>query len=157
MTATQAISLIEGYRLRRATLLDVPATHRLHRVIFPRDAYPYLDLTLMMLWPGVINLKITAPDGSLAGVVSITGGLSGRHGWIIMVGVAPAHQRHGLGTALLHAVDQRLRRDYVRLTVRQGNFPAIRLYEREGYTIVEKKFGYYRDGETGWIMEKRVE
>ena len=45
----------------------------------------------------------------------------------------------------------------MRLTVRQGNFPAIRLYEREGYEIIEKKYGYYRDGETGLIMEKRIE
>ncbi len=157
MTATQAISLTEGYTLRRATLLDVRAIHRLHSIIFPRDAYPYFDLILMMLWPGVINLKITAPDGSLAGILSLTGGFSGRHGWIIMVGVDPAHQRRGLGTALLHVTEQRLRREYVKLTVRQGNFPAIRLYEREGYKVIEKKFGYYRDGETGLIMEKQIE
>jgi ribosomal protein S18 acetylase RimI-like enzyme len=157
VAVTHAISLAEGYTLRRATLFDVRAIHRLHRVIFPRDAYPLLDLALMILWPGVTNLKIAAPDGSLAGIVSLTGGLSRRHGWIIMIGVDPAHQRRGLGTALLHAVERRLRREYVRLTVRQGNARAIRLYEREGYTLVEKKFGYYRDGETGLVMEKKID
>ena len=156
MTATHALSLAEGYTLQRGTLFDVHAIHRLHGIIFPRDAYPYLDLSLMLLWPGVINLKVAAPDGSLAGFVSTTAGWSGRRGWIIMVGVDPAHQRRGLGTYLLHTAEQRLRRPAMRLTVRQGNLPAIRLYQREGYTVVEKKYGYYRDGETGLIMEKQI-
>jgi ribosomal-protein-alanine N-acetyltransferase len=157
LVATQAVTLADGYALRRATLLDTRAIHRLHRVIFPRDAYPLLDLGLMQLWPGVINLKIAAPDGSLAGFISGTRGLSPQRGWIIMVGVAPAHQRQGLGAYLLHICEQRLKRPYMRLTVRESNTTAIRLYERTGYMVIDRKWGYYRDGETGLVMEKRVE
>ncbi len=151
-----APDLPPGYALCRATLLDLRALHRLERVIFPRDAYPYFELALLFLVPRIINLKIVAPDGSLAGFVSASRGLSYERGWIITLGVAPAHQRRGLGTALLTAVETRLKRPFVRLTVRESNLPAIRLYQRVGYTVVGRHPAYYRDGETGLIMEKRL-
>jgi ribosomal-protein-alanine N-acetyltransferase len=156
VNATRAVSLAQGYMLRRATLLDMRALHRLERVIFPRDAYPYLDLAALFLWPGVINLKIAGPDGTLAGFASCSRGLLPERGWIITLGVDPAHQRRGLGAYLLDVCEQRLGRRFVRLTVREGNTPAIRLYERTGYTVIEHRWGYYRDGETGLIMEKHM-
>lgn len=154
---SSAVSLARGYALHRATLLDLRALRRLERVIFPRDAYPYLDLALLFVWPGVLNLKVVAPDGSLAGFVSATRGLASQRAWIITLGVNPAHQRHGLGAYLLATAEQRIGRPTMRLTVREGNLTAIRLYERTGYTVIERKWGYYRDGETGLVMEKHVE
>lgn len=145
-----------GYVLRRATLLDLRALHRLERVIFPRDAYPYPDLALLFLVPRIINLKIVAPDGSLAGFVSASRGLSYERGWIITLGVAPAHQRRGLGKVLLAAAEARLKRPFVRLTVRESNVPALQLYRRAGYTVIERRPAYYRDGEAGLIMEKQL-
>jgi ribosomal protein S18 acetylase RimI-like enzyme len=150
-------SLAQGYTLRRATLFDLRALYRLEAMIFPRDAYPYLDLALMFVWPGIINIKVVTPDGSLAGFASCARGLSPERGWIITLGVAPTHQRCGLGAYLLAVCEQRLKRPFVRLTVRQGNTPAIRLYERTGYKTIEHRWGYYRDGETGLIMEKQVD
>jgi ribosomal protein S18 acetylase RimI-like enzyme len=142
--------------LQRATLLDVRALHRLEAVIFPRDAYPYLDLTLMFLWPGIINLKITTTDGAMIAFASCSRGLSPERGWIITLGVAPDHQQRGLGGYLLDACEKRLKRPVLLLTVREGNMPAVRLYQRAGYKTVERKWGYYRDGETGLVMEKRM-
>jgi ribosomal-protein-alanine N-acetyltransferase len=145
-----------GFALRRATLFDIRAVHRLERVIFPRDAYSYLDLALVFLVPGIINLKIVDPDGQLAGFVSgIRAQFTRDRSWIITIGVALAHQRRGLGSWLLVAAEARLKRPCVRLTVREGNLPAVRMYERAGYRVVERKRGYYRDGEAGLIMEKR--
>ncbi|MBI5961114.1 MAG: GNAT family N-acetyltransferase [Chloroflexi bacterium] len=156
MTVTPSYTLAQGYSLRRATLFDLRQIHRLEQVIFPRDAYPYLDLGMLFIWPGVINLKITAPDRSLAGFLSATRGLSPERAWIITVGVSPAHQRRGLGAYLMVMTERRIHRPYVRLTVREGNLTAIRLYEKLGYTIIDRKISYYRDGETGLIMQKRV-
>jgi ribosomal-protein-alanine N-acetyltransferase len=150
------ISLAQGYTLRRATLFDMRALHRLEGVIFPLDAYPYFDLTLMFIWPGVINLKIAAPDGSMAGFASCTRGLSRDRGWIITLGIAPAHQQRGLGAYLLDVCEKRLKRPVVLLTVREGNTPAVRLYQRAGYQTIERKWSYYRDGETGLVMEKKL-
>ena len=153
---TRTVSLAEGYTLRRATLFDVRALHRLETVIFPRDAYPYFDLTLMFLWAGITNLKITTPDGAMVAFASCSRGLSPERGWIVTLGVAPAHQQRGLGSYLLDMCEKRLKRPVVRLTVREGNTPAIQLYQRAGYKTIERKWGYYRDGETGLVMEKRM-
>jgi ribosomal protein S18 acetylase RimI-like enzyme len=144
-----------GYALRRATLLDIRAVYKLERRIFPRDAYPYFDLFLLFIFPGILNLKIVAPDGSLAAFVSATPAWANRdRAWIITIGAAPVHQRQGLGTRLLAAAEQRLKRPCIRLTVREGNTPAITLYHKSGYTTIERKIGYYHDGETGLVMEK---
>ncbi len=110
----------------------------------------------MFIWPSVINLKIAAPDGSMAGFASCTRGLSRERGWIITLGIAPAHQQRGLGAYLLDVCEKRLKRPVVLLTVREGNTPAVRLYQRAGYQTIERKWGYYRDGETGLVMEKKL-
>lgn len=151
-----SLSLPPGYRLRRMTVFDIRALHALERAIFPLDAYPYFDLLLLFLWPGIINLKITAPDGSLAAAVSGILALDRGRAWIITIGTDPAHQRRGIGRFLLHTIEQRAGRAAMRLTVREGNFPAIRLYERTGYELIDRKPSYYRDGEAGLIMEKQV-
>ena len=155
MTRLADPELPPGYALRAMTLRDLRALHALERTIFPLDAYGYVDL-LLFLWPGIINLKVTAPDGTLAGIVSGIRAMNPQRAWIISIGTAPSHQQQGIGAFLLYAIEQRVGRRFMRLTVREGNAPAIRLYERTGYHTVQHKQGYYRDGETGLVMEKHV-
>jgi ribosomal-protein-alanine N-acetyltransferase len=138
-------------------LLDIPAVHRLEQVIFPKDAYPYFDLALLFLWPGLMNLKATASDRSFAGYICAGRLPFQSTGWIITLGVDPAHQNRGVGRALLLRAEQRLKGPVVRLTVRESNAPAITLYRHNGYEVIDRKYGYYRDRETGLIMEKRLE
>jgi ribosomal-protein-alanine N-acetyltransferase len=38
------------------------------------------------------------------------------------------------------------------LEVRVGNEPAIKLYERLGFTKTKRNYGYYLDGEDAWVM-----
>lgn len=130
--------------------------HRLETIIFPRDVYPYLDLLILFLWPGIVNLKIIAPGGAFAGFVSSIRALRADHAWIITIGTAREHQRRGLGTFMLHTIEQRMGRSAMRLTVRESNHHAIRLYHHTGYVTIERKKGYYRDGEAGLVLEKRV-
>jgi ribosomal protein S18 acetylase RimI-like enzyme len=42
----------------------------------------------------------------------------------------------------------------VRLTLRESNEGAHRLYLQEGYTQIDVWNRYYRDGESGIVMEK---
>jgi len=146
-----------GFKLRRATLRDVRAAHRLHQVIFPHDAYTYFDLTLLFLWPPVINLKLTAPGGELAAFLScVRSWQSVDKAWIITIGVHPAYQQRGLGTYLLAYGERRLGRPCVCLTVRESNLPAIKLYRKTGYVVARRQPGYYYDGEAGLVMEKAI-
>ena len=44
----------------------------------------------------------------------------------------------------------------VKLTVRRGNLPAIKLYEKMGYSQVDIWSRYYRNGEDGLVFEKSI-
>jgi ribosomal-protein-alanine N-acetyltransferase len=146
-----------GYRVARATPLDVRRLRRLEREVFPKDAYSLLELTLLTLTPYIRNYKILAPDGNLVGFVSGSPSLSGNPGWIITLGIAAAYQRQGLGRFLLGWCESRLNAQRIRLTVRAGNLPAIGLYEQCGYVHVRRRLRYYPDGEDGLEMEKGLD
>ncbi len=142
-------------RIGPLTLRDIRAMHRLERDIFPKDAYPYPDLALLLLWPRVVNLKASGPSGDLWGIASLSLPLlPASPAWVVTLGVAPAQQRRGIGGELLTALEARTHAPRLRLTVRRGNTPAIELYHKMGYTVQRIGTRYYPDGEDGLIMEK---
>jgi ribosomal protein S18 acetylase RimI-like enzyme len=84
------------------------------------------------------HLAVAIDDGTIVGFAS---GVHYVHPdkpaelWINEVGVAPSHQRRGLGRALLHAVFAHGRALGCReawVLTSQANGPAIRLYESAG-------------------------
>lgn len=156
MTEPETVPPLEadGYRLAFASPRDLRAIHRLEQIIFPGEAYGYFDLLMLLLVPGMINLKIIAPDGGLVGFVS--GGRLFRIGrtWIMTIGVHPAHQGRGLGRWLLAACESLLPDRTIYLTVRADNFRALALYRRNGYREVGVKPGYYPGGQPGIEMRK---
>jgi len=68
--------------------------------------------------------------------------------------VLPAHQRRGIGRALIEACEAQLNFPRVRLTVRMNNTDAIRLYGTLGYRSVDVWRHYYNDGGEALVMEK---
>ena len=144
---------IEDVTIARATWRDVIALWRLERVIFPRDAYDPLTLLLLVAWPGNVALK-AANGKALVGFVAGDQPWGEQAAWIVALGVAPLHQRGGIGARLLAECEARLDRPVLRLTVREGNTPAIELYKKFGYARVRREAGYYNDGEAGLLMEK---
>jgi ribosomal protein S18 acetylase RimI-like enzyme len=83
--------------------------------------------------------------------------------------IRPAYRSHGLGTLIMEAVENDLRRRQFRiitLNVAKDNFSAQRLYRRRGYYIVAHEAGIWsypdQDGvwhhmeEPAWRMEKRL-
>jgi ribosomal-protein-alanine N-acetyltransferase len=76
--------------------------------------------------------------------------------WHIMnIAVDLDHQRHGLATALLHELYDRVGDPEARFTleVRRSNGVAIHLYEREGFRAAGMRRRYYQDnGEDALVM-----
>lgn len=67
---------------------------------------------------------------------------------IVNLAVHPARQREGMGEKLLRQVMTQKERDGVQkifLEVRLGNFAAIALYEKCGFSPGGKRKGYYPD------------
>lgn len=75
------------------------------------------------------------------------------------VAVVESARRSGLGRQLLReGLDDARSRGCVRalLEVRAGNAAAIELYATEGFTSVDRRRGYYPDGDDALVMEARL-
>src|SRR5689334_15509102 len=117
--ASEDVSQI--YQIVRATMRDVHAIRRLEQVIFPLDAYTYLSLSTLLMWPGGANFKAIDPTGALAGFVAGSPNWGTHIDWIVTLGVHPDHQRRGLGRRLLNVCEQNMSQNTIRLTVRASN------------------------------------
>jgi ribosomal protein S18 acetylase RimI-like enzyme len=138
----------------QASWRDTRALVRLDRRCFkPIDAFAWCEFFELCLWPGVIALKAMAADrivGFIAGDPHPREG----HTIIVTVGVDPDWQGRGIGEQLLRAVEARSTLARLRLMVRVSNLPALGLYCKLGYAIVDTWRGYYGDGEDAYLMEK---
>jgi len=75
-------------------------------------------------------------DGAV--VASVMAGYEGHRGWVNYLAVDPAHRRHGLGRALMAAVETRLRAvgcPKINLQIREDNAEARSFYERLGFSV----------------------
>ncbi len=144
------------YKIYPADWRDLGALRRIEKECFPIDAWPLFDLIAILTFNNVVRLKAVVQE-------KIVGFIAGelRHGekigWIATIGVLPKYQRNGIASALLNECETRLKVPYIRLSVRAGNTPAIKLYEEFGYKRIEEWKGYYQDGSNALVYEKRVQ
>ena len=78
--------------------------------------------------------------------------------YVQTIAVAPTAQGHGIGTTMLRAlIDESARRGCERLDleVRADNEPAIRLYERHGFTRIGLRRRYYQPSGTDAVVMSR--
>ena len=144
-----------SFSIEPATWHDLSALRRIEKDCFPLDAWPLLDLIGILTFPNIIRLKAVC-DGQMVGFVAGDIKRSERLAWIATIGVLPEYRGRGIGAALLRACEAQLDVPVIRLVVRQSNLTAIRLYERFGYAMLGKWRRYYKDGEDGTAMEKRM-
>jgi ribosomal protein S18 acetylase RimI-like enzyme len=142
-----------GVAIEPATLRDLGALRHVEQICFPQDAWPLLDLVSVLTFGGVIRLKAVSDKqmiGFIAGDVKRMEGVA----WIATLAVLPEFRGRGIGAALLHACEDQIPVNRIRLCVRPSNEVAIRLYERFGYTKVGEWTKYYTDSESALVMEK---
>ncbi len=133
---------------------DWPGVRELEKACFGPDAWGCLDLLLALTGPSSLRLKVVAGKRLVGFAMGDPHPAEG-YAWIATLGIHPEFQRQGLGARLLAAVESGLTPPLLKLTVRQSNVPAIKLYENAGYKAVQTWENYYAGGEAGIVMEKR--
>jgi ribosomal-protein-alanine N-acetyltransferase len=136
-----------------ASLRDLNTLRKLERLCFEKDAWPIFDLIAVLTFPDVVRLK-ALEDHQMVGFVAGDPRPSQGFSWIATIAVLPAYRRRGIGRALLRACEAQLQTPRVKLSVRESNRAAIRLYEQEGYQTMDLWKSYYNDGENAIVMEK---
>jgi len=108
-------------------------------------AHPLEETQIRSLLGDGKNIFLAAREGGLlTGSVWVQTVLD--EGYIGNVAVRPAFRRRGLADALLnalHGLGRERGLSFLTLEVRAGNAPAIALYEKNGYTRVGRRPGYY--------------
>ena len=149
------IDTIRRMEILPANILDLKTLRKLERESFERDAWPLFDLMAVLTFPDVIRLK-AVEDRQMVGFVAGDPRPRDGWGWIATIAVDPRFRRRGFATALLRECEKRLGVPRSRLTVRLSNQGAIRMYEREGYAMIDIWKTYYADGEDAMVMEKTL-
>lgn len=134
---------------------DVPEVLTLEAELFPYDAWS-AEAYRAELGGDSRYYVIAEEDGVIAGWAGLATG--GAQADVMTIGVRHTAQRRGTGALLLTALlDEAKERGApeVFLDVRVDNEPAIRLYERFGFTRVGLRKNYYPPDGTDAIVMRR--
>ena len=139
--------------LRRMTLLDVPAVHRLEQAIFSMP-WSEKDFVYEMTENKVARYLVIEEAGEIIAFAGAHIILDQAH--VTNIAVRQDCRGRGLGRMITRALMQyasNLGAEYLTLEVRQSNVTAQNLYKSLGFVKVNVRKRYYEDtGEDAWLM-----
>ncbi len=144
--------------IRRAGGRDLEAIDRIERRSFSKDRFPRRNLR-RVLSSGATAFLLAESDGAPAGYAMVLFRRGASVARLYSIAVDPDFRGRGVAEELLaEAGRQAASRgaDRLRLELRPSNNAAQRLYERAGFTLLERRPGYYDDGEDAIRMEMRL-
>jgi hypothetical protein len=117
---------------------DLPGVVSLWQECFPevRHAAAFREMIARKQATQTGPFLVAESDGNVVGTVVV--GMDGLNAWIYLVGVDPAFRRAGLGSRLVHAVEDRLKQlgvPYVCLQVMEGRQHLLDFYTTLGYRV----------------------
>jgi ribosomal-protein-alanine acetyltransferase len=142
--------------LRPATAADVPVIAALEEVLFGVDAWSAASVTSDLDTPG--RRVVVVEDGGIVVGYAVSM-LGGDLVDLQRIGVDPDRQGRGVARALLgHLLDAAGLdgAEAMLLEVSTHNHAALRLYTRAGFTEIDRRSGYYRDGSDAVVMRRLV-
>ena len=142
-------------KLRPATVSDVPAVVTLEELLFGADAWSTPSVEAELLGAGRHGLVAVDPSGEVAGYA-----VTMEAGDVVdlqRIGVDPAWRRHGVARSLLDSLLETARRSVVPpermlLEVSAANAGALAFYAAAGFTEIDRRRRYYRDGTDAVVM-----
>lgn len=144
------------FKIEPASWKDLGDLRALEKDCFPQDAWPLLDLVAVLTFPNVVRFKVSV-DGRMVGFAAGDPRYADKVGWVTTIGILSEYRRTGMGKVLLTVTEQAMQTPVVRLCVRRSNEPALQMYDRAGYEIVDIWERYYIGGEDALVLEKRLD
>ena len=139
--------------LRRMTISDVPAVHRLEEAIFSMP-WSEKDFVYEMTENKVARYLVIEETGDIKAFAGAHIILDQAH--VTNIAVRQDCRGRGLGRMITRALMQyasNLGAEYLTLEVRQSNATAQNLYKSLGFVKVSVRKRYYEDtGEDAWLM-----
>lgn len=147
------------YEIRSLTFDNLTEVMKLNMRCF-RNGENYTKSTFKYLLrePTILSYRAVTEGGKMAGfmfAMLIDTGTA----HLTTIGVAPEHRRRGIAEMLLEHLHRSLTIKNIStlvLEVRISNLTAQRLYERSGYSIVQRIANYYNNGEDCYLMMKAL-
>ena len=148
--------------LRRCELSDIIPVMEINLRTLPEHYSDYFYESLLQELPE--SFIVAEISGKIIGYImcKIEHGFSNfkklgfvRKGHVVSIAVIDEHRRKGFGSVL---VDEALKGVKIRqcselyLEVRSSNTDAVKLYEKLGFSIIQRLKAYYRDGEDAYVM-----
>lgn len=142
-------------RIRAAGPADLEVIDRLERASFDGDRFLRRNLRRLLSSSSASFLIADEKEGA-AGYALVLFRKGVRAARLYSVAVDPRFRGRGVGESLIGAsaraaLDRGA--DRLRLELRPSNAAAMRLYQRAGFTFLERKAGYYHDGEDAVRLE----
>ena len=139
-------------RVREAGPQDVPAVSEIEAALFGADSWSTAAVAEEL---GAARQALVALDGDADvvgyAVVAVAGELADLH----RIAVVPAHRRRGVASALLAAARAGAREagaTRMLLEVAATNEDACAFYAAEGWSELDRRRAYYRDGDDALVM-----
>ena len=160
------IGKVGDYTLRYAEASDVPSVIGVNAATLPEHYSDYFYYEILNEFP---NTFIVAElSGALVSYIMcrIEYGLSmlkrfglARKGHIISVATLEAHRGRGVGTSLVQRAMEEMKKagcKEVFLEVRVTNEEAVSLYKKMTFQVTGTMQGYYKDGESAYLMAQQL-
>ena len=157
----------KGFRIRIFRSDDLNRVMAINEECLPENYSSFFYRDLYQRFPK--TFIVAEADGAIQGYIMcrIERGLSkfrtfrtARHAHVVSIAVRESYRRRGIASDIMKMAMENGVETYnvteCFLEVRVGNHAAINLYEKLGFTNVNRKLGYYMDGEDAWVMAKNI-
>jgi len=145
------------FKLRPYQPEDFEALYEIDQACYEREiAYSRRELRQYMRFPG-LECVVAEAEGKVAGFCLAAS--KEALGYVITMDVLKEYRRHGIASALLQDVEQRLavrKVEEVWLETATDNDAAVAFWQRHGYRRQGVRKGYYPGGRDAYAMRKSL-
>lgn len=141
--------------IRKASVWDIPRINELGSLL--NDNFSSVNHLNDMLEDGLSIILVYEEDDKIVGFITATD--LGETCDILSLVVDPLYRNKMVASNLIDYLISELSEDLklITLEVASKNIPAINLYEKFGFEVVNVRKNYYSDGDDAYLMARKSE